>query len=68
MSAYNKTTYELSFNVTLEDTDDHGDALDPSTLLDLLHAIAENLATDAESYGGRATADEQSCCVSEARD
>ena len=29
MEAYNKTTYTLTFNVTLEDTDDNGDAPNP---------------------------------------
>ena len=68
METYNKTTYTLTFNVTLEDTDDNGDALNPSTILDLLHEHAERLAGDAESYGGRVTADEQSCCVSPVKD
>ena len=60
---YNKKTYELSFKVTLEDTDDRGDAPDPSALLDLLHAIARDLTRDAASYGGRVTAAPQSCCI-----
>ena len=68
MEAYNKTTYTLTFNVTLEDTDDNGDAPNPSTILDLLHEHAKDLGGDAESYGGRGTEDEQSCCVSEAKD